>query len=152
MGFAIGRPDLIAKYQQFGQNALPITALAAAKASLTDPDLVPSRRKIIGDIRMENLAWLKSQGYACTPSESNCFMLDVRRPGKEVLAAMAAKEIYIGRIWPAWPTQVRITVGTADEMAAFRSAFSDVMASKTSGLTPMPRPGRLADRPFTHLS
>jgi len=152
MGFAVGRPDLIAKYQQFGQNSLPITALAAAKASLTDPDLVPSRRKIIGDIRRENLAWLKSQGYACTPSESNCFMLDVKRPGNEVLSAMAAKEIYIGRIWPAWPTQVRITVGTADEMAAFRKSFTEVMASPTAGLKAPKLPGRLADRPFTHLS
>ena len=152
MGFAVGRPDLIAKYQQFGQNSLPITALAAAKASLTDPDLVPARRKIIGDIRRENLAWLKAQGYACTPSESNCFMLDVKRPGKEVLAAMAAKEIYIGRIWPAWPTQVRITVGTADEMAAFRKAFTEVMASPTAGLRAPKLPGRLAERPFTHLS
>jgi hypothetical protein len=26
------------------------------------------------------------------------------------------------------------------------------MATKTSGLTPATRPGRLADRPFTHLS
>jgi len=152
MGFAIGRPDLLAKYEAFGQNALPITALAAAKASLLDTDLVPTRKKIIGDIRAENLAWLKSAGYACTPSVSNCFMLDVRRPGTEVLNGMAAKDIYIGRIWPAWPTQVRITVGTADEMAAFRSAFTDVMASKTSGLTMPKRPGRLADRPFTHLS
>jgi histidinol-phosphate aminotransferase len=152
MGFAVGRPDLLAKYQQFGQNSLPITALAAAKASLTDPDLVPARRKIIGDIRRENLAWLKSQGYACTPSESNCFMLDVKRPGKEVLAAMAAKDIYIGRIWPAWPTQVRITVGTADEMAAFRKTFTEVMASPTAGLKAPKLPGRLAERPFTHLS
>ena len=152
MGFAVGRPDLLAKYQQFGQNSLPITALAAAKASLTDPDLVPARRKIIGDIRRENLAWLKSQGYACTPSESNCFMLDVKRPGKEVLAAIAAKDIYIGRIWPAWPTQVRITVGTADEMAAFRKSFTEVMASPTAGLKAPKLPGRLADRAFTHLS
>jgi histidinol-phosphate aminotransferase len=152
MGFAVGRPDLIAKYQQFGQNSLPITALAAAKASLTDPELVPSRRKIIGDIRRENLAWLKSQGYACTPSESNCFMLDVKRPGNEVLAAMAAKEIYIGRIWPAWPTQVRITVGTSDEMAAFRKSFTEVMSSPTAGLVAPKRPGRLVERPFTHLS
>ena len=79
-------------------------------------------------------------------------MLDVKRPGKEVLAAMAAKEIYIGRIWPAWPTQVRITVGTADEMAAFRKSFTEVMASPTAGLVAPTRPGRLADRPFTHLS
>jgi histidinol-phosphate aminotransferase len=153
MGFAIGRPDLLKQISTHGGfNALPITALAAAKTSLLQTDLVTSRRKIIGDVRVDTLAWLKSEGHATTPSESNCFMLETGRPGKEVLAAMAAKDIYIGRIWPAWPTQVRITVGTADEMAAFRSAFSDVMASKTSGLTPMPRPGRLADRPFTHLS
>jgi histidinol-phosphate aminotransferase len=132
MGFAIGRPDLL--------------------ASLTDPDLVPSRRKIIGDIRTENLAWLKSQGYACTPSESNCFMVDVKRPGKEVQAALAAKDMYVGRIWPAWPTQLRITVGTADEMAAFRKSFTEVMASPTAGLVAPNLPGRLAERPFTHLS
>jgi histidinol-phosphate aminotransferase len=153
MGFAVGRPDLLAKLVPFGGgNSLPITALAAAKASLTDPDLVSSRQKIIGDIRVDNLAWLKSKGFACTPSESNCFMLDVRRPGKEVMAAMAAKDIYIGRIWPAWPTQVRITVGTADEMAAFRKAFTEVMASPTAGLVPPSLPRRLSDRPFTHLS
>ena len=72
-------------------NALPVTAVAAAKASLLDADLVPTRKKIIAETRAENLAWLKSQGYAVTPSESNCFMLDVRRPGAEVQAALAAK-------------------------------------------------------------
>ena len=79
MGFAIGRPDLLEKIAPFGgMNALPITAVAAAKASLLDPDLVPTRKKIIADTRDQNLAWLKSEGYACTPSESNCFMLDVK--------------------------------------------------------------------------
>lgn len=152
MGFAIGRKDLLAKYDAFGQNSLPITALAAAKASLLDKDLVPARKKIIGDVRAETIAWLKSNGYAVTPSESNCFMLDVRRPGKEVMGAMAAKDIYIGRIWPAWPTQVRITVGTRDEMMAFRNAFSQVMSNSTVGMKEPQLLGRLAERPFTHLS
>jgi histidinol-phosphate aminotransferase len=153
MGFAIGRPDLLEKISQFGgMNSLPITAVAAAKASLLDADLVSTRKKIIGDIRRENLAWLKSEGYATTPSESNCFMLDVKRPGKEVLAGMAAKDIYIGRIWPAWPSQVRITVGTADEMAAFRKAFKEVMNSSTAGLVAPRMPRRLEQHPFTHLS
>ena len=153
MGFAVGRPDLLAKITPFsGQNSLPITAVVAAKASLLDADLVPTRKKAIGDIRMQTLAWLKSEGYATTPSESNCFMLDVRRPGKEVQAALAAKEMFVGRIWPAWPNSLRITVGTADEMAAFRKSFSDVMSSSTAGLKPAPLPRRLADHPFTHLS
>ena len=153
MGFAVARPDLLRRIGSLGGiSALPITAVAAAKASLLDPGLVPTRKKIIGDTRRETLSWLSGQGYATTPSESNCFMLDVRRPGKEVMAAMAAKEIYIGRIWPAWPTQVRITVGTPDEMLAFRKAFSEVMSGSTAGMTPPPLPRKLAERPFTHLS
>ena len=155
MGFAVGRKDLVEKLRYFGQNPLPVTAMAAAKASLVDKNLVPERRKIIGDVRMETLAWLKTQGYATTPSESNCFMLDVRRPGKQVMAGMAAHDIYIGRIWPAWPTQVRITVGTRDEMMAFRKAFTEVMAQPASALSELavPRlPGRLAETPWTHMS
>jgi len=153
MGFAVGRPDLLKKISVHGGfNALPITAVAAAKTSLLQPSLVAERKKIIGDVRMDTLAWLKSEGHATTPSESNCFMLETGRPGKEVLAAMAAKEIYIGRIWPAWPTQVRITVGTHDEMLAFRKAFKEVMASNTAGLIPPQLPNRLAEHPFTHKS
>ncbi len=153
MGFAVGRPDLLAKITPFsGQNSLPITAVAAAKASLLQADLVSTRKKIIGDIRTQTLAWLKSEGYATTPSESNCFMLDVRRPGKEVQAALAAKEMFVGRIWPAWPNSLRITVGKADEMAAFRKSFTEVMSSSTAGLKPAQLPRRLADHPFTHLS
>jgi histidinol-phosphate aminotransferase len=155
MGFAVGRKDLVAKYQYFGQNSMPVTALVASKASLMDKDLVATRRKIIGDIRVDTLAWLKSDGFAVTPSESNCFMIDTKRPARQVMAAMAAKDIYIGRGWPAWPTQVRITVGTRDEMLAFRKAFTEVMAAPATaaaGLEPPRLPGRLAKTPFTHMS
>jgi len=153
MGFAVGRPDLLAKIASFGgQNAMPITAVAAAKASLLDADLVSTRKKTIANIRTETMAWLKSEGYATTPSESNCFMLDARRPGKEVQAALASKEMFVGRIWPAWPNSVRITVGTRDEMMAFRKSFTEVMSTTTAGLSPAPLPRRLAEHPFTHLS
>jgi histidinol-phosphate aminotransferase len=153
MGFAVGRPDLLAKLVPLGgQNSLPITACVAAKASLTQADLVETRKKIIGDVRNDTFAWLKTNNFRYTPSESNCFMLETNRPGKQIMAAMAAKDIYIGRIWPAWPTQVRITVGTRDEMLAFQKAFGEVMNSNTAGLEPAPLPRKLAERPFTHLS
>ena len=129
MGFAVGRPDLLDKIDYFGRNFLPITAMAGSIASLKQADLVATRMKTIAATRADTLAWLKQQGYAVTPSESNCFMLDTRRDGKEVLKAMAEKDVYVGRIWPAWPTQVRITVGTPEEMMTFRKAFSEVMAS-----------------------
>ena len=134
LGLAIGRPDLLKQTAAMaGFAALPVTAMAAGKASLLDKDLVPTRRKIIGDIRRETLEWLASQGYSYTPSQSNCFMLEVKRPGPEVIEAMAARDIYIGRPFPAWPTHVRITVGTRDEMTAFRNALGQVMAELNSG-------------------
>ena len=155
LGFAIGRPDLIKKLNYFGQNSLPVTTIAAAKASLIDTTLVPTRKKIIGDIREENLAWLKSNNFEFTPSQSNCYMVDVKRPGKEVIAAMAKKDIYIGRAWEAWPTHVRITVGTKAEMDAFQKAFKEVMSSpvsSTAGLTPEPLHQRMRETPFSYLS
>ena len=127
-GVAMGRPDLLAKLQRYGMNPLPVTAAAAATASLANPDLIGTRRKINADVRGTTLAWLQASGWQCTPSVSNCFMIDARRPGKQVIDALRAQNVYIGRTWPAWPNHVRVSVGTPEEMARFQTAFAQVMA------------------------
>ncbi len=128
-GFAIARPDLLEKMSAFsGWSAMPITAVAAASASLKDPQLVPDRKHINATIREATFEWLAKNGYSFVPSQSNCFMLDVKRPAKEVIAAMAAQNVFIGRPWPVWPTHVRITVGTQAEMERFQAAFQHVMS------------------------
>ena len=71
---------------------------------------------------------MAKNNYEFVPSVSNKFMLNVHRPGQEVVKAMAAKNVYIGRVWPSWPTHVRVTVGTRDEMEKFKKALSEVMA------------------------
>jgi histidinol-phosphate aminotransferase len=128
-GAAIGRPDLLAKLKAYGgENPMPITGVVAALASLKDPDLVPTRRKIIADTRNQTFAWLTEKGYKFIPSVSNCFMIDTGRPGKEVIKAMADRNVIIGRTWPIWPNYVRVSVGTPAEMAAFQTAFAEVMS------------------------
>jgi histidinol-phosphate aminotransferase len=137
-GMAIARPDLLAKLENFsGWSAMPITALAAATASLKHEHLVPERKQLNAAIRQKTFDWLSSQGYSYTPSQSNCFMLETKRPAKEVIDAMAKRNVYIGRPWPVWPTHVRITVGTQPEMDAFHEAFQAVMTNaKTTGFVP----------------
>jgi len=143
-GMAIGRPDLLAKLESFGGwSAMPITAVAAATASLRHEHLVPERKQLNAAIRQKTFDWLSSQGYSYTPSQSNCFMLDARRPSKEVIDAMAKRNVYIGRPWPVWPTHVRITVGTQPEMEAFQSAFDAVM--KNAKTVSFARPANSAD-------
>ena len=131
-GVAFGRPDLLEKLNVYGRNPLPVTALAAACASLKQPDLVPTRRKFITDTRNSTFAFLDTKGYKYIPSFSNCFMVDTGRPGRQVIAAMRQQDVYIGRTWPVWPTYVRITVGTPQEMQAFQTAFGKVMSNPTS--------------------
>jgi histidinol-phosphate aminotransferase len=140
-GFAVGRPDLLAKiFALQGWNAMPITAVAAATASLKDPELVPQRKRINSVARESVFEWLRSNGYSFIPSQSNCFMLDTRRQGKQVIEAMQQQNVFIGRVWPIMPTYVRITVGTPAEMDHFQTAFHRVMkGSVSSSLRHSPR-------------
>jgi histidinol-phosphate aminotransferase len=138
-GMAIGRPDLLVKLENFGGwSAMPITAVAAATASLKHEHLVSERKQLNASIRQKTFEWLDRQGYSYVPSESNCFMLDTKRPAKEVIEAMAARNVYIGRIWPVWPTYTRITIGTQPEMEAFQAAFQAVMKGSTTSFATSP--------------
>jgi len=136
-GVAFGRPDLIEKVADFGGwNFMPITALVAASASLKDTQVVPERKRINSEVRSSVFAWLDRNGYSYIPSQSNCFMLDTKRPGKEAIDAMAAQHVHVGRIWPVWPTCVRITVGSADEMEQFQAALKKVMTGTVTAAVP----------------
>ena len=132
-GAIFGKPELIEKVEVYGgMNFMPITGVVAATASLKDAQLVPERKRINAAVRSSVFAWLDRNGYAYIPSQTNCFMLDVKRPAKEVIDAMASQNVHIGRIWPVWPTCTRITVGTAPEMEQFQVALKKVMTGAVS--------------------
>jgi histidinol-phosphate/aromatic aminotransferase/cobyric acid decarboxylase-like protein len=127
-GAAIGRPDLIEKMGGWGAGMMPITGMAAASTSLQVKTLIPERRKIIGGVREDTLSFLTAKGFTVVPSVSNKFMVDVKQPGNNIVMAMRKEKVYIGRVWPIWPTYVRVSVGTQEEMDKFKTAFVKVMA------------------------
>jgi len=134
-GFAFARPDLLAKFQSISPEirlrnvaSVSLISAAGAGASLRDPSLIPTRRKINTDNREATLEFLEKNGYKYLPgSQANFFMVDVKRPGREFQQSMLNEKIAIGRTWKAMPTYVRVTVGTADEMEKFKTAFVKCM-------------------------
>ncbi len=127
-GLAIAHPDVLRKLESCGQNAMPITSSIAARVSLEDTALIPARKAYIAEARNETLKFLAANNYKVIPgSQSNCFMIDTGRKGRDVMAAMAQKKVIIGRTWAIWPNVVRISVGTKEDMAKFRTAFKEVM-------------------------
>ena len=127
-GAALGRPDLLQKISPYSSGALPVTGMAAANASLKSKTLVPERRKIIGDVRADVLSFMDKHNFKYVPSVSNKFMVDVGRPGGQIIEALRKEKIYVGRVWPSWPNHVRVSIGTQDEMNQFKAAFLKVMA------------------------
>ena len=128
-GFAMGRPDLLEKLRPYGIGMLPITGLACATASLKVKSLVAERRAKMKEVREDTFAYLEKKNIKYIPSEANFFMMEVNRPGMDFARAMADNKVIIGRVWPVWPTKVRVTVGTQEEMNKFKAAVDKVMAA-----------------------
>ena len=126
-GLAIGKPDLLEQMSPFGAGMLPITGIAAATASLKVKTLVAERRKINASVRENVFNFLEQKKFTYVPSVRNKFMLYAGKPGGEVAKAMAKEKIFIGRVWPAWPDHVRVSIGTQDEMDKFKTALVKVM-------------------------
>src|SRR5439155_22319209 len=128
-GFAMGRPDLLEKLRPYDAGMLPVTGLACATASLRVRSLVAERRAQMKQVREDTFEYLEKKKIAYIPSKANFFMMEVNRPGTEFGKAMADNKVIIGRVWPVWPTKVRVTVGTQEEMNKFKAAVDKVMAA-----------------------
>jgi histidinol-phosphate aminotransferase len=127
-GAAFGRPDLLEAIRVFSAGALSVPGVVGAIASLKSKTVVPERRTFIGEVRADVFAFLDKHDFRYVPSVSNHFMLDVNRPGQQVVDALRREKIYIGRVWPCWPTHVRVSIGTQEEMNQFKTALRKVMS------------------------
>ena len=125
-GFAMARPDLLERVTGFKSGAMPATAMAAARTMLGEADLVPTRKKQNTKRRERLMRFFDRHGFAYTPSKSSKLMVDARMPVQQVIDAMAARGVYVGRPWPVWPTHVRISLGSEADLERFEQAFLEV--------------------------
>jgi len=133
LGLTIAHPDLYKRMMRYdGQQVgymLPMTAVACGTASLPLADKIAKRRAEMIAVREETLAHLKMRGLAYIPSRANMFMVDwgPKTTPKAMMAAFLAENIQIGRSWDAYPTMSRVTVGSAEDMKAFRGALDKIL-------------------------
>jgi len=140
-GYAMARPDIMAKLHLYGTNFMATTAIQCAKTQLFDKQLIPLRKQMIADTREKTFDFLSKNNYKFTPSQANHFMLSTQEhTGVAVGAAMAQKNVIIGRTWPIWPNYARITVGSSAEMQTFQTAFLEVMKMPTDKVNAMVHP------------
>jgi len=128
LGYAVGSKETIAAMAPYvSWSNTNAAVLAAAAASLADPNLVPRQKKLLNDTRKWLVSELTKQGRRTMPSEANFVMVDVGGDVAPVIQAFRARKILVGRKFPSLPTWLRVTVGKRDEVAAFLAALPEIV-------------------------
>jgi len=129
-GYCVARPDVIEQMRRHQMwDSVNCMALAAATASLDDPDHVPNGQRLNSEAKHFTLLALDRMGYRSIPSQANFIMIDCRRPVAPLIKAMKERNVRVGRLFPALPNHVRVTIGRKSEMEIFLSAFRETMAT-----------------------
>ena len=113
-------------FQMF--DSVNVMALAAAIASLDDVDQVTNGKKMNDEARKFTLTELDKMGYKSIPSQANFIMFDCKKPVVPIIQAMKDKNVAVGRLFPAYPNHMRLTIGKREEMQTFLEAFKGAMA------------------------
>jgi histidinol-phosphate aminotransferase len=103
-------------------------ALAAATASLDDLDHVPNGQRLNREAKTFVTSELDKMGYEQIPSQANFIMFDCKRPVVPLIQAMKERKVHVGRLFPALPNHMRLTIGKKSEMERFVDAFRQVTA------------------------
>ena len=109
-------------------DSVNIMALAAASASLDDPDQVPNGQRLISEAKAFTTGELDKLGYKTIPSQANFIMFDCKRPVVPLIQALKQRNVQVGRLFSALPNYMRLTIGKKSEMESFLGAFKEVMA------------------------
>lgn len=128
-GYCVARRELIERMRaQQTWDSVNIMAMVAAIASLQDAEQVEQGRRHNTEVKNYVYSELDKSGYKFIPSHANFMMIDLRREVRPVIGAMSDRNVQVGRVFPAMPNFMRVTIGTRPQMEAFVSAFRSVMS------------------------
>ena len=127
-GYCLGQHQTIERMRPHQSwDSVNIMALTAAIASLDDPDQVANGQRLNSEARAFVINELYGMGYKGIPSQANFIMFDLKRPVVPVIQALKQRNVQVGRLFPALPNHMRLTIGKKTEMEAFVSNFRQVM-------------------------
>jgi histidinol-phosphate aminotransferase len=128
-GYCVAQPETIKRMHPFQMwDSVNIMALAAATASLGDSDQVPNGQRLNSEAKTFTTSELDKMGYKTIPSQANFIMFDCKRPVVPLIQALKQRNVHVGRLFPALPNHIRLTIGKKSEMETFLAAFRQVVA------------------------
>ena len=133
LGYAIGAKEQIARLAaELLQDNGNAAVLQAALASLADDEHVDTCRAQLNFTRKLLCSELTADSRPFIPSQANFVMLDLGTDVKPIIEQFRARNIFVGRQFPAMPNFLRVTIGTNPETEAFLNALRDIAPAKSA--------------------
>ena len=128
-GYCVAQPETIRRIHPFQMwDSVNIMALSAASASLDDPNQVTNGQRLNSEAKRFTTSELDKMGYKTIPSQANFIMVDVKRPVVPLIQALKQRNVQVGRLFPALPDYMRVTIGKKSEMESLLAAFRQIVA------------------------
>lgn len=127
VGYLIAKPELATKLKASVMANTNTMAIEAAKEALKDDEFYKS--SILNNVKAKNKIYntLDDLGLEYIRSHTNFVFFKTGRPISEMIRAMQAENILIGRPFPPFYNWARISTGTMADMERFSVALKKVM-------------------------
>ncbi len=127
-GFAIARPDIIRRLQQYVSGDPNVFGLLAANASLLDTEYQTFVKQKNREGRTLLLDTLAKLGRKVAPSQTNFVFFHTGKAIQPVQAYFLSKNFVVGRAFPPFNDWCRVSIGTPAEMTEFCAAVPGLFA------------------------
>jgi histidinol-phosphate aminotransferase len=128
IGYAAAPPELIQQMRPYATGSVNVLARYGAVATLKDRAAMEEVKQKTKQLREKTSKELRDLGYEVLPSQTNFFMVGLRREVQPVIQAFREEGVLVGRPFPPMTQHLRVSIGTAEEMDRFMVAFKKVMA------------------------
>jgi len=132
LGYAVATKDIIERMRPYSISSVNAIVKWGGVAALKDTASQQQVRETTTKLRKKTSADLVALGYDVIPSETNFFMVHIRRPVVPVIEEFRKKGVLVGRPFPPMVEHLRVSVGTAEEMDRFLTAFKEIFPARTS--------------------
>jgi len=132
LGYAVASREQLQVLRAYATGSVNACVRWGGAAALADKANEDKVRLVTLELRKKTVADLKALGYESIPSETNFFMVHLKRPIVPVIEEFRKKGVLVGRPFPPLNEHLRVSIGTPDEIARFMVAFREIMTSKAA--------------------
>ena len=132
LGYAIAPTEIIQQMRPYSTGTINAMVKWGGVAALKDTAAMERVKRQTIEIRKKAVADLQTLGYQSIRSDTNFFMVHIRRPVQPVIEEFRKKGVLVGRPFPPMTEHLRVSVGTEDEMRRFATAFREIFTVRTT--------------------